>query len=109
MTPSRLESRIGTLRDQVRRLLALHGLSWMVGLLVPVVILLGLADWPIHLDAVVRVAALLGLAGFGTWLLSRYVLAPLFVRFADLDIALRIEERWPGLNDRLASTVQFLN
>ncbi len=33
---------------------------------------------------------------------------PLVVRFADLDIALRIEERWPGLNDRLASTVQFL-
>src|SRR5262249_21781159 len=25
-----------------------------------------------------------------------------------LDIALRIEERWPGLNDRLSSTVQFL-
>ena len=33
---------------------------------------------------------------------------PLVVRFADLDIALRIEQRWPGLNDRLASTVQFL-
>ena len=30
------------------------------------------------------------------------------VRFPDLDIALRIERRWPGLNDRLASTVQFL-
>ena len=36
------------------------------------------------------------------------MLRPLFVRFADLDIALRIEERWPGLNDRLASTIQFL-
>ena len=33
----------------------------------------------------------------------------MFVRFADLDIALKIEERWPGLNDRLASTVQFLH
>src|SRR6202007_1531522 len=36
------------------------------------------------------------------------VLRPLFVRFADLDIAMRIEERWPGLNDRLASTIQFV-
>ena len=36
------------------------------------------------------------------------MLRPLVVRFADLDIALRIEERWPGLNDRLASTIQFL-
>ncbi len=109
MSPSRLEARIGTLRNQVRRLLALRGLSWVIGLLVPVVILLGLADWSIHLDAVVRVAALVGLAGLGIWLLTRYVLAPLIVRFADLDIALKIEERWPGLNDRLASTVQFLH
>ena len=38
----------------------------------------------------------------------RRVVRPLIVRFADLDIALRIEERWPGLNDRLASTIQFL-
>ncbi|MEO6812144.1 MAG: DUF4175 family protein, partial [Isosphaeraceae bacterium] len=30
------------------------------------------------------------------------------VRFRDLDIAFKIEHRWPGLNDRLASTVQFL-
>ena len=36
------------------------------------------------------------------------MLRPLFVRFADLDIAMRIEERWPGLNDRLASTIQFV-
>ena len=42
------------------------------------------------------------------WLGYRHVLRPLVVRFADLDIALRIEERWPGLNDRLASTIQFL-
>jgi hypothetical protein len=109
VTASRLEARIGTLRNQVRRLLALRGLSWVIGLLVPVVILLGLADWSIHLDAVVRVAALIGLAGFAIWLMAKYVLAPLFIRFADLDIALKIEERWPGLNDRLASTVQFLH
>ena len=45
----------------------------------------------------------------GSALLSyRRVLRPLFVRFADLDIAMRIEERWPGLNDRLASTIQFV-
>ncbi len=108
MKPSRLESRINALRSQVRRLLALHGLSRVVGLLIPTVIVLGLADWLIHLDAVVRLGALVGLGVLGAWLFFRYVLTPLVVRFADLDIALRIEERWPGLNDRLASTVQFL-
>ena len=108
MKPSRLESRISTLRSQVRRLLALHGLSRVIGLLIPTVIALGLADWLIHLDATVRLVALLGLAGLGSWLFFRSVVAPLVVRFQDLDIALRIEERWPGLNDRLASTIQFL-
>jgi hypothetical protein len=103
-----LESRINALRSQVRRLLALYGLSWVVGLLIPTVIVLGLADWLIHLDAVVRLALLCSLGVLGAWLIFRYVLTPLFVRFQDLDIALRIEERWPGLNDRLASTVQFL-
>ncbi|MEA2632679.1 MAG: hypothetical protein QOE66_2898, partial [Chloroflexota bacterium] len=108
MSASRLEARIATLRNRVRRLLAVRGLSWVVGLLVPIVILLGMADWAVHLDAVVRVAALAALAGFAGYLSWRYVIKPLIVRFNDLDIALRIEERWPGLNDRLASTVQFL-
>src|SRR5262249_61870953 len=46
--------------------------------------------------------------GTALFLLYRGVLRPLLVRFAELDIAMRIEERWPGLNDRLASTIQFL-
>jgi hypothetical protein len=104
-----LEARIATLRNQVRRLLALRGLSWLVALIVPTVIVLGLADYLIHLDAVVRAAALTGLAGFMAWLIWQYVLTPLVVRFGDLDIALKIEQRWPGLNDRLASTIQFLH
>ncbi len=108
MEAGRLESRIGALRGQVRRLLALHGMGWVVGLVIPVVVVLGLADWLIHLDPAVRLIELIALGAFGAWLLFRYVLVPLFVRFGDLDIALRIEERWPGLEDRLASTIQFL-
>ena len=109
MDTSRLESRISALRSQVRRLLALHGMSWVVGLVVPIVIALGLADWGIHLDVAVRApGVLMSLIGLAGWLAYRHVLPPLVVRFADLDIALRIEERWPGLNDRLASTIQFL-
>ena len=107
MHPSELESRIVQLRARVRRLLALHGLSLVVALLVPLVIVAVLADWLIHLDAAVRMALLLGLIGLGGWLAYRHVITPLVVRFRDLDIALRIERRWPGLNDRLASTVQF--
>ncbi len=109
MSSRQLESRIGSLRAIVRRLLALHGLSWVLGLLLPLVILAGAADWLFHLDAVIRAALLLALGGAIVCLGYRFVLRPLFVRFADLDIAMRIEERWPGLNDRLASTIQFQN
>ncbi|MGO9470050.1 MAG: DUF4175 domain-containing protein [Isosphaeraceae bacterium] len=107
MSSRQLVSRIGSLRANVRRLVALHGLSWLIGLLLPLLILAGIADWLFHLDAVIRAALLLALGGAIVWLGYRFVLRPLFVRFADLDIALRIEERWPGLNDRLASMIQF--
>ncbi len=108
MTARQLESRIKALRASVRRLLALHGLGWVVGLLLPMVIAAGLADWLFHLDSVIRAVFLTALVGALGYLLYRRVLRPLLVRFADLDIAMRIEERWPGLNDRLASTIQFL-
>jgi hypothetical protein len=103
-----IEARIAALRGQVRRLLALHGLSWLVFGLTLAVLVAGSADWLIHLAPEVRLALLICVIGLGAWLAVTRVLLPLIVRFADLDIALRIEDRWPGLNDRLASTVQFL-
>ncbi len=109
MTPRQLESRIRSLRGSVRRLVALHGLAWLLGVVVPLVILAGFADWLFPLDGVIRAALLAGIAGTVLWLGYQRVLRPLWVRFADLDLALRIEERWPGLNDRLTSMVQFLH
>ncbi|HEX8203077.1 MAG TPA: DUF4175 domain-containing protein, partial [Isosphaeraceae bacterium] len=105
---SALEVRIAALRGRVRRLLALHGLSYVVGVLVLAVVAAGLADWLVHLAWDVRLAILLGTLGLVGWLSWRFVVAPLVVRFGDLDIALRIERRWPGLNDRLSSTIEFL-
>ena len=108
METRQLESRIASLRGKVRRLLALHGLSLLIGAMIPLLLLAGSLDWLFHLDRIVRLVLLVSLALFAIVLIGRYVVGPLVVRFRDLDIALRIEERWPGLNDRLASTVQFL-
>ncbi|MBY0397537.1 MAG: DUF4175 domain-containing protein, partial [Thermoleophilia bacterium] len=108
METQQLTSRIARLRGQVRRLLAVHGLGRTVAVVVPLILLACLADWLFHLDSVARSAILAGLAGAAAWLLYRHVLVPLFVRFGDLDIALKIEERWPGLYDRLSSTIEFL-
>jgi hypothetical protein len=103
-----LERRIAALRSQVRRLLALHGSSWAVAGAVLAILAAGLVDWLFHLTREVRLALLLGVIGLTGWLVARFIVAPLVIRFRDLDIALRIEERWPGLQDRLATTVQFL-
>ena len=103
-----IEARIAALRGQVRRLLALHGLSRLVFGVATAILVAGSADWLIHLAPEVRLVLLIGVIGLGAWLAITRVLMPLIVKFADLDIALRIEDRWPGLNDRLASTVQFL-
>src|SRR5689334_18456254 len=83
---SPLESRIGALRGRVRRLLALHGLSRVVGALLLGIILAGLADWlvPGHLAPEVRLVALFGLIGLVVRLGWRYVIAPLVLRFRDL-------------------------
>jgi hypothetical protein len=80
----------------------------VLGLIVPLVILASFFDWAFQLDSVIRAVMLAALAATALYLGYRRVLRPLFVRFADLDIAMRIEERWPGLNDRLASTIQFV-
>lgn len=106
---SPLHARIASLRGRVRRLLALHGLSLVVAGLAVFVLFACLGDWAIHLSREIRVALLATFVGLAGYLLLRYVVAPLVVRFRDLDIAMKIERRWPGLNDRLASTIQFLD
>ena len=105
---SPLEQRISGLRSQVRRLLALHGMAWVIAGFLAAVILAVMVDWLFHLSRELRTALLIVLGALVGWMIYRQVFLPLFVRFKDLDIALKIEQRWPGLQDRLASTLQFL-
>ncbi len=60
-----IEARIAALRGQVRRLLALHGLSRLVLGLATAVLVACLADWLIHLVPEVRLVLLLGVIGAG--------------------------------------------
>ena len=78
-------------------------------MVVPLVIVAGLADWLFHLDSVIRAALLAALVGrrLATWSIAACSArcssgSPISTS------RMRIEERWPGLNDRLASTIQFL-
>ncbi|CAN5849919.1 hypothetical protein BH23PLA1_BH23PLA1_06310 [soil metagenome] len=103
-----LESRISALRGRVRRRLAWQGLCWVVLTLILAFLVTTWLDWFFPLAREVRGALLIGSAVLVAWVVWRTVLIPLFARFDDLEIALKIEQRWPGLNDRLSSTVEFL-
>src|SRR5581483_5796 len=71
------------------------------------VVVLGLLDRAVHLPAVLRAAALVGLIAAGLLYLRRRVVRPLRELNDDVALAIRVEEHFPTLNDALASTVQF--
>src|SRR5262249_46543378 len=69
----------------------------------------GLLDWTWHLPGLVRAILLVAsLAGAGL-IFYRALYLPLSMKADDLALALRVEQQYPGLNDSLASTVEFLD
>ncbi|AMV37323.1 DUF4175 family protein [Planctomyces sp. SH-PL62] len=105
---TRLETRLASFRNRIRRLLLAYGASRVAAAAIPLILAACLADWAFHLDPLVRLAALVAIVAAVGWSAWLRVVRPALVPFQDLDAAMRIEKRWPGLEDRLASTVQFL-
>lgn len=104
-----LQRKIAELRQQVRRIVASYGLSWVLGSVVAVILVLALADYLIHFqDRGIRLMASLAVAATLLWTAWRFLLQPLRYRLRDVDIAQRVERRFPALSDRLSSAVEFL-
>src|SRR5262249_57654141 len=100
--------RFAALRRRLRFVVTVRGVGWLLTLLLFAAAGAGFLDWLWRLPALVRAVVLVGtLAGAGL-VAYRMLLRPLATRADDLALALRIEERYPSLNDALASTVQFL-
>ena len=105
---NQLQKRLGDLRRRLRRVIAFRGFSWTVVVLLLATATVGVLDWRFHLPDLVRALVLtLTLAGVG-FLSYRLLFHPLTAAADDLSLALRIERRFPQLNDSLASAVQFL-
>ena len=104
-----LENKIAALRARLRRLIALYGASWTVGIGLTALVLLGLTDYLIRFeDRGLRIiASLLVLAAVGG-AAYRFLYLGLSSRWRDVDIALRVQRRFPALGDELASAVEFL-
>ena len=109
MTGDNLREQLHLVRQRIRKLLALHGLSWLTAVLFGGVLLIGTVDWLVHIDdAGTRLLLGLGLLGLLAIVLWRLLIAPLRRQLSDVAIALRLENRFPVLQDRFASTIQFL-
>ena len=109
MSASTLDHRLTDVRRRVRQVLVTHGVSWLAAIVMGSVLLVCVADWLIHFDdPIVRLIFGLAIAGGAVWAARRHLIAPLQVRLTDTDLALRIEDRYPGFQDSLASSVQFV-
>ena len=106
---SPLQERLAELRAKVRQLLWVYGLSWLVAVLLGALLLVGCTDWFLHLDdAGVRLILGLGILGGVGYIAYQRLITPLKVPLTDIDLALRIEQRFPKFRDSLVSTIQFL-
>ncbi len=103
-----LRKRLAALRRRLRYVVTVRGVGWLLVLVLLTVATVGAADWAWHLPALFRAIVLVGLLSGAGVLAFIHLLKPLLTRMDDLTLALRVEERYPSLNDALASTIQFL-
>jgi len=104
-----LLKRLAALRWKVRLVDGWLGVCVLVSLLLGVSVAIGAIDCAIHLPNLVRAVALVALlvgSGVVVWL---YLIKPFAQPCDDLNLALRVEDAYPELNDSLASAVQFLS
>ncbi len=107
--PHPIEQRIVETRRKAARLSLIYGASWVAGTLLAAVVLLGLADYLIRFhDPGIRALATLAVLLAVGWTSYRYLYPALAGRLRDVEIAQRIERRFPALQDRLSSAVEFL-
>ncbi len=105
---SALHRRLAALRRRLRRTAVVRAVSWLTLFTVLLAGAAGALDAAVVLPSLARAAVLVAWlvgAGLIVWL---FFYKPLGRRLDDLTLALRVEQRFPTLNDALASTVQFL-
>ncbi|MFM7149762.1 MAG: hypothetical protein ACKO23_07960, partial [Gemmataceae bacterium] len=105
----KLRSRLSGLRKWHRfviciRLISSLSISFLASLL-----LVGLFDYLTHFPDIIRASTLFTLlVGLGAILFKQFI-KPVSKPSDDLSLALKVEEKFPLLNDSLASTIEFLN
>ncbi len=106
---SPIAARFQAFRGRIRRALGLYGASWVLVTLLGIATVCGLLDWLLDLTSGVRALLLAALIAATAWTAYRTLVVPFLFPLADIDLALRVESRFPRLNDELASAVDFLH
>ena len=109
MSHADLLERLHRLRRRIRQIVVLYGVSWITTVGLSLLLVIGWTDWRFHLDdSGTRLLLGLTITGLTGWVAYRRLLAPLRTELSDLELALKIERRYPSFRDSLVSTVQFL-
>jgi len=104
-----LRHRLAILRTRIRRLVTVYAVSWIVGAVVAAVLVLGLADYLLRFqDRGIRLISSLAVLGVLAWTAYRYLVVGLTTPLSDVELARRVQNRFPKLGDGLASAVEFL-
>src|SRR5947207_1461971 len=101
--PHPIDQRLAQIRRRVRHVVVAYGLSWVTATVLSAVVVVCLGDWLFHFDDPgVRLILEVGLVALCAGLVRRFLWSPLRLPLRDLDLALRVEERYPGFQDSLA-------
>jgi hypothetical protein len=104
-----LERRLTQLRHRVERLLTALGVCAIVAGVLGGAIVFGGLDYLVrYQDRGLRIMASLAFAVAVGWTAYRCFILPRRKRLGDVDLAKKVERRFPELKDRLASAVDFL-
>lgn len=103
-----LTTKLGEIGRARKRVAVLSGLLLFVAAVVGIATAAGTADAALHLAPLPRALALVALLAAGCVVWARAVARPLGLRTDPLSIALELENRFPNLNDSLATAVEFL-
>ena len=105
-----LEQKIASLRRRAWRTEVVHGLSLAVAALLCSLAAMGSIDYLVRFqDRGLRIIATLAVLGVLGWTFHRFIRPVLSTRLRDVDLARQVQRRFPLLEDRLLSAVEFLH
>ncbi|MCA9248047.1 MAG: hypothetical protein KDA42_13055 [Planctomycetales bacterium] len=107
--PHPIEQQVTVVASRARRAFALRGVAAWLAVVVAALMILGACDFVLrYQDPGLRILASLAALVAIAWGANRYLRSVVFLRIDALDVAQRIERRYPELKQSLSSAIVFL-